>query len=1257
MADDLATIGYKADLTGINQINRGLTSVGKTGENTEKKLNKSARGIARGFTTLGGFIGAVVGASAVNQLTSYSDSWTKINNQLRLVTDSEKELIKTRRELLDLSRDTTASAETTVELYAELTRGTKDLNVTQNEVAKVTRTINNLFKAGGKSATETAGAIRQLNQGLAAGALRGDEFNSVAEGAPRILDALAKKLKISRGELRSFAATGGITAKILFSALSDYSGEAQKLADKTTDSFSQMMTVAGTNVTQFTGSNQLLTASTETLGKSIVYLSGNLEHLTDAAMGAAGVYATFATVQGGKALAATVASTAASVKDAKATVASTTATIADTRAELANIEVQKASLAARMAKSGFLTNKAKLDAQMIALTEAQTKAEQRLTAATLSQSAAQKSATVTARALGAATRFMLGPWGLLATALGVAATAFITSKDASDNLNKSLATQAEEVEKLHAKYEKMSRRRFGAQAVDLQKQLIELDQQIIDAESKVSEAKSRTRKAMFGDGRRGDAGDLVAVQESEKALSDLLSKRSELDELYNSMVSFFDSKIPEKWSEVVKTSTKQTQKQIDTYKAWLASVRDAADPTAKLYEEINKVSTAMDKGHLSIAVGAKRIAQLNEEIAEINTTPLDRWIQATIEAADPARALSAEIARVNDAMRTGLISSNVGTKRLGQLGEQLESLNTEAGKAASPFDDIANGALTAMGAMSMMFESGTRDAQALAIAMQSIQLGQAAMSGNMFGAAAAGIGIIASVDQIFSGIKDRTADIQAAQGLNQFGEKAQSIDNSLTIVADSTKDLVGINTDMLSALQNLQVALTGAAGIVARDVSMPGVDVSGKFYDFGKLQSLLGGKSKVADEGVRILGGQINELLNAITVEAYQSVDYKKWRWGKTKTKTAFKAVDDSVSQQFELVFSSLVDSVQTGAAGLGLNQKEVANALGSYMLDTISVSIKGMTVDEQIEAFNNVFSQVFNELAISVVPWLTDLQQAGEDLGETLSRVSTQVSIADLMVERFGVTFGDKLANPEAYAKAADNISMLVGGVESLSSLTSSFIDNFATDEQKLAIHFDALTESLGGVGLLLPETASGMYELMSGLDGTTQAGREQIATLLKVGDTASEYYSMLEKQSEAMSNLSSKLADTVMNIYDVSDGVEQIGLDSALAAARIGDFSLTEGLNLSDYTLDASEFSSAAAFNIAQAEAANKLLELSRLSASAAGDVQVQQLDVLNNINSNIIASMQATTELLAQQNALQAESADSLDRINTTGVRIEQ
>lgn len=488
----LATIGFKADITGLKQAERGLDSLASKGEKTEKRINKSVDKTNQSFNSLrttiglaGAALAAVGSATLSRQLIAQSDAWKNINSQIRQVTSSEKELVGVRKELLTLSKDTRSDLTNTVDLYAQLTRSTKDLGTTQAEVFNVTKTLNNLFVAGGKPISEVSGAIRQLSQGFAAGALRGDEFNSVAEGAPKIMDALADKLKMTRGELREFAATGGITAQIMVDALKDYSDTAQKLADMTTKTFGQSMENATTNITNFVGGANSLNAAIDSLGGGIEEFTQNLDAFSNAAGVAVGVVGIGMTGAFAKSTAAKMSDVLATqsvlvannlaaisaAKQAKSEATLAAAKVAGLKTTLAAIDGEMAleavRLKAQISDIGRIqtsTRMAEIGVARLALNKQLVASELQLAASGNAVSVAQgkvaataAAASISTRALGVATRFLMGPWGLLLTAVGMGAAAFISSKDSSDLLTKSLADQEGEVEKLITKYQDLTK--------------------------------------------------------------------------------------------------------------------------------------------------------------------------------------------------------------------------------------------------------------------------------------------------------------------------------------------------------------------------------------------------------------------------------------------------------------------------------------------------------------------------------------------------------------------------------------------------------------------------------------------------------------------------------------------------------------------------------------------------------------------------------------------------------------------------------
>ena len=95
----------------------------------------------------------------------------------------------------------------------------RPVGVGLEDIVSVYNGFNTAAKISGSTAVEASNAFRQLSQALGSGALRGDEFNSISEQVPGILTAISAETGIAQGQLRKFAAEGGITSDIVIRAL------------------------------------------------------------------------------------------------------------------------------------------------------------------------------------------------------------------------------------------------------------------------------------------------------------------------------------------------------------------------------------------------------------------------------------------------------------------------------------------------------------------------------------------------------------------------------------------------------------------------------------------------------------------------------------------------------------------------------------------------------------------------------------------------------------------------------------------------------------------------------------------------------------------------------------------------------------------------------------------------------------------------------------------------------------------------------
>ncbi|MGB1561543.1 MAG: tape measure protein [Sinimarinibacterium flocculans] len=216
---DVAELGFRADSSSLRTAAKDLDRVSGAARRTENAASRMERQIQAGFRALQGTFAALGVGAAVRQIIAIDDAYARVEGRLRLVTTGTENLARVQEELFGIAQRTGVAYEETANLYAKVAKNAEALGLSQQQLLDFTEVTNQAIQVSGASAIEAAGGVRQLGQALASGALRGDEFNSLAENMPRLRDAIADGLGISIGELRKFAAEGKLTAEVVTQAL------------------------------------------------------------------------------------------------------------------------------------------------------------------------------------------------------------------------------------------------------------------------------------------------------------------------------------------------------------------------------------------------------------------------------------------------------------------------------------------------------------------------------------------------------------------------------------------------------------------------------------------------------------------------------------------------------------------------------------------------------------------------------------------------------------------------------------------------------------------------------------------------------------------------------------------------------------------------------------------------------------------------------------------------------------------------------
>lgn len=277
----------------IEELQRDFGGVSRSASGASgqvQTLGSRLREVQNRLSSLQGLItgGMFVGAGL--SIAKTADHMQELNSQVKLVTSSHEEYVAVNERLHQMANKNLTDISATTGLYTNSARALGNLGKSQEEVLKFTNAVSLAMGVGGKSASEQASAILQLGQAMQSGVLQGDEFRSLAENAPIILDLVAEKLGKTRAEVRELASEGAITSEVIYNALADATPKLQAMFDKMPVTMSQSFGVLRNNYKKFVGDfvNDT-TGLSGVVAKSLLGIANNFETLAKGAVAVAGV--------------------------------------------------------------------------------------------------------------------------------------------------------------------------------------------------------------------------------------------------------------------------------------------------------------------------------------------------------------------------------------------------------------------------------------------------------------------------------------------------------------------------------------------------------------------------------------------------------------------------------------------------------------------------------------------------------------------------------------------------------------------------------------------------------------------------------------------------------------------------------------------------------------------------------------------------------------------------------------------------------
>ena len=427
---DSASLVVRVTTTGVRQTSQDLDRL----SSSSSTANRAVQILTASVIGLGASLSA-------RKIVDYADAWTTVTNKIANHVKANESLVDVQERVFAIAQETRSSLDATATLYGRLAAATGDYVKEGRTLEELVTNINLAMQVSGATTAEAEGALVQLSQAFGAGALRGEEFNSVNEAAPRLMKALADSLGVARGELKSLAADGKLTTEVLFRAWggqSKFASEVKSEFDNMTATAAASLSVAENNLTKWIGTNDAAIAITKAYGQSAISLSQNLDTVASAATILAGVIAGKVVGSIVSATASKVASAAASHQLVAAELAQAGAAEAVVVSEIALLQAQNATWASRIRTAQSEAMAARFRTQLAANTAQLVVLENSLAAASSRLAVAQTAAATGTRLFAGAMAALGGPLGvaiLAATAISVFSSSANAAADPTATLS------------------------------------------------------------------------------------------------------------------------------------------------------------------------------------------------------------------------------------------------------------------------------------------------------------------------------------------------------------------------------------------------------------------------------------------------------------------------------------------------------------------------------------------------------------------------------------------------------------------------------------------------------------------------------------------------------------------------------------------------------------------------------------------------------------------------------------------------------
>ncbi|WP_340505471.1 tape measure protein [Escherichia coli] len=240
MATSVGTIYYEVDaktgqlLVAQRQADQAFGRIERGAKQADRQVNT----LKTSIKALTRVIHLLIAAEAVRQFMDMAEQAKMLRVKIKMLTGDADSAGRVFDGLKAISKETGQSMKDTGDLWQGLAISLKNTSATEGQLLNLVGTIQKMGALGGASAEQMSNSMRQFRQSIDGGVLRAEEFNSLLENTPTIVQTMARQMGLSMGQFRAEMLDGKITAERMVNAI-------QAATQETNEKFAQLPRTSG----------------------------------------------------------------------------------------------------------------------------------------------------------------------------------------------------------------------------------------------------------------------------------------------------------------------------------------------------------------------------------------------------------------------------------------------------------------------------------------------------------------------------------------------------------------------------------------------------------------------------------------------------------------------------------------------------------------------------------------------------------------------------------------------------------------------------------------------------------------------------------------------------------------------------------------------------------------------------------------------------------------------------------------------------